>query len=213
MRLNAGSPAGQLIVVNGTSSAGKTTFCEALQDALPEPYLLTGYDAFWASMPARYFPWETHEEDGIRYVTGVQAGRPSTTLQLGPVGQRTVSGGHHAVAALLASGHNVIAAVLFVHPDWFAEARRLWTPFAPLWIALKPPLAVSEEWEAGREATLAGRPTGLARGLFAAVHAHGPPDLELDSSRRSADELAQAVVAWLGRGRPQPFGGMGTRGR
>ncbi|MPY65843.1 AAA family ATPase [Deinococcus sp. SDU3-2] len=204
---------GRLIVVNGTSSAGKTTFCEALQDALPDPYLLTSYDIFWASMPARYFPWETHEEDGVRYVTAEQAGRPSTTLELGPVGQRTVSGAHHAVAALLASGVNVIADVLFLHPDWFAEARRLWTPFAPLWIALKPPLTVSEEWEARREATLAGRPTGLARGLFAAVHAHSPPDLTLDPSRCHPDELARSVAAWVGRGCPHPFDGMGAFNR
>ena len=106
---------------------------------------------------------------------------------------------------MLTSGSNVIADVLFLEAGWWEEARRLWRPFEPLWIALKPPLDVSEAWEARREATLAGRPTGLARGLSATVYAHPPFDLELDPSRHPAERTAQAVASWLRSGRSLPF--------
>jgi chloramphenicol 3-O phosphotransferase len=188
---------GRLIVVNGTSSAGKTTFCEALQDALTEPYLLTGYDAFWASMPPRCFPFGEQQAQGIGYVTWEEGGKSVTRLGMGPVGQRIVSGFHHAVLGLLNTGNNVIADVLFLERAWFLEVARLWQPYKPVLIALKPPLEASEAWEAGREATLAGRPAGLARGLYTAVHVHGPFDLELDSSQGSPEHSARLAMTWL----------------
>lgn len=44
---------GTIIVLNGTSSAGKTSLATALQDALlPTPYLSLGFDLFMAMLPA-----------------------------------------------------------------------------------------------------------------------------------------------------------------
>lgn len=43
-----------LILLNGTSSAGKTTLAKALQDALPTPYLLVGIDTVVFALPGRY---------------------------------------------------------------------------------------------------------------------------------------------------------------
>ena len=37
---------GQIIILNGTSSAGKTSIAKALQDALEDTYIETGLDRF-----------------------------------------------------------------------------------------------------------------------------------------------------------------------
>ena len=42
---------GTLIILNGGSSAGKTTLGKAMQDAMEECYLLLGIDAFWFTLP------------------------------------------------------------------------------------------------------------------------------------------------------------------
>ncbi len=202
MTLPAGEPvqSGQLIVVNGTSSAGKTSFCRALQAALNEPYLLMGHDLMWMTGPARYGPFQPQEREGVWYETAAGPGLQVTHVGIGPVGQQIVSGLHHAVAGLLISGNNVIVDALFLERGWFKEAARLWQPFQPLLVTLRPPLEVSEQWEAEREATQAGRPTGLARLLYEAVHAHGEGDLVIDTSQGSPDECAQRVVAWMQQG-------------
>ena len=44
-----------VILVNGPSSAGKTTLCRALQAAIEEPYLVTGFDDFIFMAPPRYY--------------------------------------------------------------------------------------------------------------------------------------------------------------
>ena len=43
-----------LILLDGTSSAGKTTLAKAVQDALPTPYLLLGIDTVVFALPRRY---------------------------------------------------------------------------------------------------------------------------------------------------------------
>src|SRR5215475_11779641 len=50
----SGTVAHVIILLNGTSSAGKTTLAKALQDTLPTPYLLVGIDTVVFALPNRY---------------------------------------------------------------------------------------------------------------------------------------------------------------
>lgn len=202
-----GSPAsdvtsGRLIVVNGTSSAGKSTLCAALQNLLDEPYLHLGYDRAWMHMPLRYFPFQASEREGVWYDLDPDDATVAVGIGLGPVGRQVVSGLHHVVAALLGCGSNVVVDVLFLEPAMFEEAMRLWRPYHPLLVNLKPPLEVSERWEAEREATKAGRPRGLARLGRDEIYAHGGFDLELDPSRGTPEDTARLVIARLQETRP-----------
>ena len=45
---------GTIIILNGTSSAGKTSLVLALQKILPEPFLDSGIDKFIWMLPERY---------------------------------------------------------------------------------------------------------------------------------------------------------------
>jgi chloramphenicol 3-O phosphotransferase len=43
-------PSAGLIILNGGSSAGKTSLGRAMQDLLPECHMLLGIDAFWLAL-------------------------------------------------------------------------------------------------------------------------------------------------------------------
>ena len=45
---------GNIIILNGTSSSGKTSIVNALQAILDEPYLEVGIDKFIFMLPGRY---------------------------------------------------------------------------------------------------------------------------------------------------------------
>jgi chloramphenicol 3-O-phosphotransferase len=45
---------GTIILINGTSSSGKTSIVHALQELLAEPYLEAGIDKFIFMLPERY---------------------------------------------------------------------------------------------------------------------------------------------------------------
>ncbi|PYE54040.1 phosphotransferase-like protein [Deinococcus yavapaiensis] len=188
---------GRLIVVNGTSSTGKSSLCNALQDLLEEPYLQLGYDRAWMTLPTRYFPFQANEREGAWYDLDPNDSTIAVGFGLGWVGRQAVSGLHHMVAALVASGSNVIVDVLFFEPAMFEEAMRLWSPYRPLLVNLKPPLEVSLRWEAERAETQAGRPKGLARLDREAIYAHPGFDLELDSSLGTPKDIARRVIAKL----------------
>ena len=44
----------RIVLLNGTSSSGKTTLVRALQDRLPDPWLELGIDRFVFALPRRY---------------------------------------------------------------------------------------------------------------------------------------------------------------
>lgn len=188
---------GRLIVVNGASSTGKSTLCAALQNLLDAPYLLLGYDRAWMSMPIRYFPSQANEREGVWYEFDPNDPTVAVGIGFGPVGREVMSGLHHMVAALVASGSNVIVDVLFFDPALFEEAMRLWRPYRPLLVNVKPPLEVSERWEAERAETQRGRPRGLARLGRQDIYAHAGFDLDLDSSLGAPEDLARSVIEKL----------------
>ena len=45
---------GQVILLNGTSSSGKTTLAKALQDKLAEPFMYVSLDGFFHLYPERF---------------------------------------------------------------------------------------------------------------------------------------------------------------
>jgi chloramphenicol 3-O-phosphotransferase len=78
---------GTIILINGASSAGKSTLLDALQGSLEQPFLNAGLDKFLWMLPKRYFAQPLWNE-----VMG-HADRA------GPAGQRLAfNEGHAAVA-------------------------------------------------------------------------------------------------------------------
>jgi len=79
-----------IILLNGTSSAGKTSIAKALQQIMEAPYLHVPVDSFGAMAPG---------PDKL--------GEPGSCLWQS-VFNRMLSGFHHSLAALAAAGSNLI---------------------------------------------------------------------------------------------------------
>ena len=104
---------GTIIVVNGTSSSGKTSLVRALQARLDEPYLDLGIDRFIFALPGRYLERPLWDD-----VLG-RADRAGAT------GEALVSAMHHAIAAAAQAGMNFIADHVLVEQRWVEDAARL----------------------------------------------------------------------------------------
>jgi len=170
-------PNGTIIILNGTSSSGKTSVVNALQQALDQPYLDAGIDKFIFMLPQRYLDRPLWNE-----VLGL-------AVQAGPVGHALMSGMHHAIVALSRAGNNVIADHVLVEPEWLRECVDLFGDLPAYFIAVRCPLAVLEQRERERK----NRTLGQARAQFDRVHAHGIYDLEVDTSLSSPMECALQI--------------------
>lgn len=177
---------GNIIILNGTSSSGKSSIVRALQEMLPEPYLEAGIDKFIFMLPKRYL---------IQPLWDDVLGRADRS---GEVGNRLVSGMHHAIAALSDAGNHVIAEHVLVEPSWLAECATLFSERPAMLVGVRCPLEIAEAREKSRK----DRTLGQAGKQFGIIHAHAVYDLEVDTSVATAEECARAIRVRLASRKP-----------
>lgn len=177
---------GTVIVLNGTSSSGKSSLLRALQTELTDPYLDAGLDKFLWMLPPRYLAAPLWSE-----VMG-EANRA------GVVGDRLVRGLHAAVAELSKVGNNVIVDHVLVEPAWVEHLAKVLAGLPTLFVGLFCPLPTLEE----RERARADRTLGQARLQFDLVHQGACYDLVVNMSVLSAQHAAKEVAAHLAHSGP-----------
>ncbi len=180
-RFSFQSMPGTIILINGTSSSGKTSLVRALQARLEQPYLDFGIDRFIFALPKRYLDRPLWDD-----VLGLAD-------RAGATGEVLVSGMHHAIAAAARAGLNTIADHVLVEATWVEEAARLFWELPAYLVGIQCALEVLEERERSRK----DRTLGQARTQFAVIHKYTIYDVEVDTAKCGPDECAAQVLARL----------------
>ena len=95
---------GKIILLNGTSSSGKTTIAKALQKILTEPYMLIAIDDHFNKLPEWFWTVNKQDEALIRQKTF----------------SAMISGFHKTIPVLAKSGINVIVDHVFEEKEWLS---------------------------------------------------------------------------------------------
>lgn len=200
--LPAGDGPGRVVFLNGTSSAGKTSLAQAIQQESDTPYLSWGIDTLFQLVPPK---WGGGLDGPLSRVgfwydrTGTDDdGTPFVVVRYGPVGRRMLESGCVAAAAFARGGDDVVIDEMLLTPDLLPVWRRALEGLDVLWVGVMCPLPVVEEREAARPRGV----KGLGRGHLRTVHDHGAGyDMTVDTSTGTPAELARAVLR-RHRGRP-----------
>jgi len=182
---------GNIILLNGTSSSGKTTIAQALQDVLETSYLHTGIDQFLIEhLPKRLIV----PSDGIHPVTAkgwlaVLRDDALVQVRIGPEGYRWIAGMYRAIATLAEEGLNVILDDVIYDPRVLRAAVETLPAQQVFFVGIRCPLEVAER----RERERGNRAKGGARAFHDLVHVHGVYDLEVDSANHSPMECAMRI--------------------
>lgn len=163
---HTGERLGRVIIVNGGSSAGKTTLARRLQSVLPGPWLLLGIDLFIWTLP----PALINRSEGLSVVDGVII-RGAVFMDLYTAFQR-------AVAAMAAGGTDVLLDDVTL--DGVVDQQRWDRALGDaevIWVGVR----CDPETVAGREAARQTRLPGVARHQALAVHSGVRYDVEVDS--------------------------------
>lgn len=197
-----------VILVNGASSAGKSTLARAIQADSPHPYLVAGFDDFVFMSAPRYYrgadtgaqtQWDGFTHEGVEMVVTTSLdGVPTATARFGPVFRRILDGMAPAVRALVDQGNHVI----FDHVLHDAEAyESMSAAFAGLDV-FRVAVTCDVEILERRERERGDRVLGRARGLADVVHTFCEYDLSVDTGAAESPECAATVLrAIIGRGR------------
>lgn len=177
-------PPGRIILLNGASSAGKSTLCRALQAQLDEPFLQFSLD--FLMFGAEVLP-------GRRDRNG-----PFSWAAMRP---RLFEGYYACLPALAGAGNNLVI-------DYIVETRdQLWrlvqrlAPFDVFFVGVHCPLPELER----RERQRGDRRAGDARRDDETVHSFSGYDLEVDSTEPAERNAETIIAAWKVRKRPSTF--------
>lgn len=163
------------ILLNGTSSAGKTTLATALQKAMPEPLLYVSNDKFIFMTP--------------EHVLKDDAMRPKVLLPL-------LSAFHRSLPLIAACGFPMIIDHVIERWDWMDEIAEALRGFDVYFVKVECPL---EELER-REIARGDRQVGFAKMQLEYVHRYGGYDAEVNTFTHTLEENVEALKQLLRSG-------------
>jgi chloramphenicol 3-O phosphotransferase len=171
---------GKIILLNGASSAGKSTLARLLQQQLHEPFLHWSFDHLRDSNVLPMARIRNGEFDWARM-------RPAV-----------FDGFHRCLQAFAKAGNNLIVDHIIEQEQWLADLVELLAPFDVFLVGVHCPLPELER----REGHRGDRRIGEARTDFHAVHRFTDYDLDIDSTEPTESNVARLIAAWEARTRP-----------
>lgn len=195
----AGAKTGTVIIVNGGSSAGKTSMCKVFQDIAEEPYFLLGIDVFWFTMPPKEIDLETVSDDYYRWTSEESEGKKYFRILPGRLLNECMLARYESMAGYLRRGLNLIADEVFWTKLWLDESLRVLEPFRTYYVGVH----CQEEEICRREVERADRYLGWAVGSQIYAHKDAKYDLDLDSTDKTPLQCAEAIYAFV-KANPKP---------
>jgi chloramphenicol 3-O phosphotransferase len=176
-----------IILLNGTSSSGKTSIAKELQNILDEPYAYLAIDHFIDFLDGYFLEvntfnqseYDNKKREAFHFI------KPSM-----------ISLFQHFIKSLATSENNVIVDHVILEEKWLKECVELLSELSVTFVGVHCPI---EELER-RENTRGDRRIGLAKSQLELVHAHAIYDLELDTSVLSSMDCALEIRSLLNRG-------------
>jgi chloramphenicol 3-O phosphotransferase len=174
---------GNIILVNGASSSGKSTLSKALQEKLEQPFWHYSIDHLLA---ANILP---------------HARIKSNEFLWSDMRPQFFAGFHHSLPALAKAGNNLIVEHIVETKAWMNLLLELLEPFDVFFVGVHCPLFELER----REIERGNRRIGEARQDFEIVHTFGLYDLEIDAKNNSDANVETVISAWKTRKQPSAF--------
>ena len=168
------------MVLNGPSSAGKSSLARGLQERASDSFLHVQLDVFREMEPAGYFRKGQPELSSLRLAALCRAMNATC-------------------AEYARHGQNVLLDQALPAQGWRYLAEDL-AAFSVLLVGVRCSLEALEV----REQSRGNRPLGLAASQVFEIHAGRSYDYELDTTARSVGDCAAAVGEWLA-GLPRPM--------
>ncbi len=183
-----------IILLNGTSSAGKTTVAKIMQEKYRDVLLLYGIDAMvQTAFPAKcdYAPFD---EKAIRAAISEIDGQPHARLIISPYMYPVYDAAVNFYKRLSGQGYNIIVDEVLFDQNRIASYFEILSDEKVYFIGIKP----EKEVVVRRERERGDRLPGLAAGLYDEVY--NPLftyDILLDTGKLTPEESADRILAYL----------------
>jgi chloramphenicol 3-O phosphotransferase len=162
-------------LLNGTSSAGKSTLAKALREALPEPFC--------------YYASDQLADGGFRIIR-----RELRKVGASDERNRFFDGFHRSIVSFAEAGNDMIVEHIVEEASWGWQLRDLLAHLDTFWVGVHAPVAVLEK----RELNRSDRAAGEAK-FHLKTHDYCRYDIEVDTSEPLEAVVAVVADAWRRR--------------
>lgn len=187
-----------MVLLNGTSSAGKSTLANAMQArAGDEAWLHHGIDRFLEGVPASLklsFDPTDGRPDGPGWTVPLRDGAMVGAARVGPVALRLLDGMYRDAAEVAGAGNRVILDDVIYDRRVLVLAARALLQTPTLFVGVRCPVETAVK----RELQRGDRALGGAAAFHPLVHDPGIYDLEVDTSVQGPDECARVILKAFG---------------
>lgn len=159
---------GKVIILNGTSSSGKTSLAQASQLISSEPFLRCSLDAFWEMTPP--------------HIPASSSTFPQLKLAMAK-----------SVRALAETGHKIIVDTIFSGVQTYTELSKELNEIEFAMVKVECSLDELEK----REKTRGDRKLGLAKSQLKSVHEGLIYDLVINTNELTPEEGAKSIATML----------------
>ena len=185
----------KVIILNGSSSSGKSTLASAIQQCSDVPFQHISLDQFRDGLPMAMRGLNAPEDSmgarGLNVVPEHSPAGPRTHIRFGNHGKRVLEGMRRCVGVFADMGLNVVVDDLFFEPEFLEQYRQLLDPATTWLVGVYCDAAELQR----RESTRIGRFPGTALAHLEQLHAHGVTyDLTIDTTASDPLENAAAVL-------------------
>lgn len=180
----------RVVILNGTSSSGKTSLARAIQRLANGPALRVSMDDFLEMMPPRFA--NDDEAFSFRLVSGAEPAE--VEIGTGSYGAALMRGMRASVAALADQGLDLVVDDVMLGADDQAHYREVLAEHTVTFVAVRCAMETAEQ----RERDRGDRDIGMARWQFTRVHAGRTYDLEVSTDEVSPDEGARVILGAVG---------------
>lgn len=157
---------GKIIILNGTSSSGKTTLSKAIQQQSANIFLHFSLDAFWNMTPSN--------------ISANSVNFPMMKLAMAK-----------SIYALAQTGHNLVVDTIFCADKTYQELQRELSDINFSLVKVDCPLPELKN----REQLRGNRPIGLAQKQLSSIHKNVVYDLTVDTFKYTSEQCAEYILA------------------
>lgn len=193
---------GNIILLNGTSSAGKSTTAQAVQATMKEPYLHMGVDHFQLAFPPDLVNIEGQADAAAVGWEVVYSEAGLQDVRIGPVGKQLIRGMYRMLAALSDEGINLVVDDV-IWDEWILHtAVTILHPFPVYFIAIDLSLAAAKQ----RERQRGNRGPGNVRYFYSRVYELNEVyDARIDAETNDPERCAQLIKTAVSTTAPTAF--------
>lgn len=182
-----------IILLNGASSAGKSTILKELQVVFDDLFLGMSVDKFMSMVPPNHQGFGSKAAQMWSWEQSFDQQGELMTLKVGPLGKSYILGMYECIRVMAERGFNVIVDDVCLDAELLRQIATQLAQFKVYFIGITCELPILEE----RERLRGNRVIHSARSQHGVVHSFCEHDLIIDTSKTSARDCALKIKTFV----------------